>query len=628
MSCADRDDLLNALVDGQLAGEARAEAEAHLRACDGCRAAFDALQAQHRELEAAFAPDRRRADRFAERLASRFGRPGWGARALQIAGTLAAGVLLGVFLRPAAPPPPPPPATADARERAAWEALQQVHALGHRNPLDRAAFVAGCFEIEKKHPGTAAAEAAKHASAAFAVHVCAGPGDEKAVVAELRRRLDEAVAAAQADLRLRDEVDRELARLDEALAAPSAREQFAELFRRLEEARPRRAEPRWTSEIDRRRTLAEARLAEQGGACAALAKAAEPAEARRQRERVAAWGLPDALTRFDREVGAIPEPPKEKEPPKDAPPAPPPSVLVQAVVGKMMVKGPEPKAGERLPLPAFLATQEDALCSLQTAAGDVVRMNGDTHLELARDGGLVLRRGELFVRGAAALHAGGRTVAAKGAAFEVSVRDTAGQVKGPGRRILRVTLLRGELAVDGKAVAPGETLRIVDGRPEPAGPAEEVGLAAAWMLPLLRLRAEDAAELQQRAEALVLQVDDPRFGKASELGLRRMGADAAPPLLRVLGQVKGVDAALRRKAAALLADLAGPEQASSLVDLLRDREPEVRAQAARGLERLTGQTLGQPRTVWSGSGYERGAQAWETWIERNTPAWGAPVPRK
>ena len=619
MSCAEREDRLNALLDDQLPREARAEMEAHLHDCAGCRASFDALQAQHRELAAAFAPARRDAERSAERLAARFGRSGWGFRAAWVAAGVAAGVLLAVLVRPTPPPSLPPPSP-DVRERAAWEALQQAHAFGHQNPLDRDGFLGRCFEVEKKHPGTAAAEAARSAASTFVAHFCAKPGDEKDALAALRRQLEEAVAAAQTDLRLRDEIDRELARLDEALGESAAREQFSEAFRRLDEARARRAEGRWTSEVDRRRVLLETRVAQQGGACAAAAKLAEPDEAKRQRERVAAWGVADALTRFDREVGPIPERPKEA--------APPPSVLVRARVGDMMVKGPEPKVGERLPLPVYLATRDGALCSLETAAGDVVRMNADTRLEIARDGALTLDAGELHVRGSAVLRAGGQAVEAKAAVVEVSVQDTSGQVKGPGRRVVRVTAVRGEVAVAGRALPAGQTLRVVDGRPEPAGPSEETELASAWMLPLLRGRAEDEVELRQRAWGLVMQVDDPRTGKAAELALRRMGSDAGPALAQVLGQVKGVEAALRRRAAALLADLAGPERAPGLVRLLRDPDPAVRAEAARGLERLTGQTLGLARTVWSGSGHERGAQAWEAWLERNAPAWGAPVPRK
>jgi HEAT repeat protein len=191
---------------------------------------------------------------------------------------------------------------------------------------------------------------------------------------------------------------------------------------------------------------------------------------------------------------------------------------------------------------------------------------------------------------------------------------------------VRVTLFRGELQLDGRPLAPGDAARVVDGRAEPAGPAEDGGLSTSWMLPLLRLRAEDGVELRQRAQALALQIDDPRIGRASELALRRMGADAAPALLQLMGQVRGVESAMRRRAAVLLADLAGPEHASRLARLLRDRVPEVRAEAARGLERLTGQTLGLDRSVWAGAGHERGAQAWDAWLDRHAPAWGSPGP--
>jgi hypothetical protein len=72
MNCNDVQNQLNAWIDGEadLSPEARAEFEAHLKACAPCGAAADELERQHTCLRAAFAPPRAAAASLAQRVAA------------------------------------------------------------------------------------------------------------------------------------------------------------------------------------------------------------------------------------------------------------------------------------------------------------------------------------------------------------------------------------------------------------------------------------------------------------------------------------------------------------------------------------------------------------------------------
>lgn len=592
MSCG-RDEALNALIDGQLRGEARAELEGHLAGCEPCRSRRDALDALRRDLESAFAPDGGAAAALAERIATSYEKPARSWRPYALAAlAAAAGFLVAVLLRRE------PPAV---DQRPAWEALEAVHAYGHQHPTDSAGFVARCGEIAKAWPNTDAARAARKAAASYAAHRCASPDEDPALaMAALRREISTALAAA----RTREDVDAALARLDVELNAPLSKERFAEARELLEAARARRPEPRWAKEVARRQGLLEARIEAGAAACLAAAKA-DPAGARVQRDRVAAWGVGDLLARFDREV--------KIEEPKPPAPAVEKGLLTRAVRGELMVKGPEPKPGQRVAPPLFVATREGALCAFETEGGDVLRVNETTRLMIEDKKPIALHEGELFVaaKGAVEIDCDGKKIRAKGATFEVSHRDLARMVKGPGRTQLRVLVLRGEVEVEGRKVSAGEMCAAVNGVFEPVGPAEDGVLETRWTHPLL-----DAAELRARASRLSMLLHDPRLGPAAERALRTMGSPAAAAMLPRLLNAKEESGRLKTMAA-LIADLAGPELVSEMIDRLGGTDAAVRTELARGLKRLTGQTMGPARSLW------------EAWLEKDPLPWGGePRPKK
>jgi len=132
-------------------------------------------------------------------------------------------------------------------------------------------------------------------------------------------------------------------------------------------------------------------------------------------------------------------------------------------------------------------------------------------------------------------------------------------------------------------------------------------LATRWVHELLVLKGKDD-ELERRVLALLNEAagQDPY-----ESEIRALGEHAAPALLAALKE--GKDAARRRYASRILADLAGPALVPDLVALLRDPETEIRQSCARGLQRVTGQPHRADPAVWG------------AWYKDNEAVWGPQV---
>jgi predicted anti-sigma-YlaC factor YlaD len=94
--------LLAAYLDGELSGPQKFELDAHLHACDECRAASESLRLQDVSLRKAFAPHRRAASRVADRVVARLHAEHGPARGtspwLKLSAAAAAGFLLAVLV--------------------------------------------------------------------------------------------------------------------------------------------------------------------------------------------------------------------------------------------------------------------------------------------------------------------------------------------------------------------------------------------------------------------------------------------------------------------------------------------------------------------------------------------------
>jgi hypothetical protein len=123
MSCTQFQGQLSSYLDRELGPQERSGIEAHLGSCGDCQRTLEALQAQSRDLESAFAPLRAESDVLAGRIVTALRAeptPPAALRWFPLAVAAAAGFLLaaGVFLAwPSGPSAPPPEQAAEEMKR-------------------------------------------------------------------------------------------------------------------------------------------------------------------------------------------------------------------------------------------------------------------------------------------------------------------------------------------------------------------------------------------------------------------------------------------------------------------------------------------------------------------------------
>ena len=107
--------------------------------------------------------------------------------------------------------------------------------------------------------------------------------------------------------------------------------------------------------------------------------------------------------------------------------------------------------------------------------------------------------------------------------------------------------------------------------------------------------------------------DDPY-----EEGFRNSGTACVPFLIGVLKVDPARHDYKRRIAAShLVAKMAVLKQAPELIGLLKDVEPDVRVNIARGLKRLAGDDLGHGDNYWKGDSRSAGEGKWAEWLKQN-----------
>ncbi len=105
-----------------------------------------------------------------------------------------------------------------------------------------------------------------------------------------------------------------------------------------------------------------------------------------------------------------------------------------------------------------------------------------------------------------------------------------------------------------------------------------------------------------------------------EHDIRALGDHCVLPLTRYIQSDRSQrDANKRRMAARIVADLAQPWSIGDLIQLLQDKDPEVRYQAALGLKRLTKQTFDREPAAWRQPWSSCAAtyKEWQDWWQQN-----------
>ena len=126
---------------------------------------------------------------------------------------------------------------------------------------------------------------------------------------------------------------------------------------------------------------------------------------------------------------------------------------------------------------------------------------------------------------------------------------------------------------------------------------------------------------------LPARVGESKMSLCYEQEIRGLGEYAALPLLRyVQFPLSKPNAAQRRAAMRILADIAPTWAIGDLIAILPDEDGEIRVDAARALERLTGLTMGRPSDDWRKpwDECEKSHRRWESWWEGNRSRFPAP----
>jgi len=196
------------------------------------------------------------------------------------------------------------------------------------------------------------------------------------------------------------------------------------------------------------------------------------------------------------------------------------------------------------------------------------------------------------------------------------------------RTVTTLAVMEGKLKTPSRKysqiVTAGYTCQLVDAQLNTPDPISNDTTLTAWVHELL-LRPKDAAEVQSRTSAVLSDLGQAKENDPCEAALRALGERAAPTVLAYLKiPASPIDAPRRRAAARVMADTAPATSAGDLAILLKDTEPEVRVQSARGLKRLSTQDLGFDEAFWRGAKFADGHKAWTDWLAKNGASLTAP----
>lgn len=287
------------------------------------------------------------------------------------------------------------------------------------------------------------------------------------------------------------------------------------------------------------------------------------------------------------------------------------------------------ETGGAVPIDARVRTGDGIRCEFQMADGSIVRLNQDSELRFAGSRHLELSSGQVWSGVAQnktpfTVSADPTTITADSTRFDVSkspektslvVFDGAARVKMIGTD-LRVT--------------SGQEMEVVAGRASQPRPVPDLSLAAQWIDELLMLKGRDNPELTQRIDDLLARLGEDKMQYLHEEEIRGLGDHCVLPLTRYIQSDRSArEPARRRTAAEILSDCAQPWCVPYLIELLSDRDGDVRAAAGRALVRVSHYDIGsddQWRTAPDSARAALIAQWQEWWARNKSHIPGAAVP--
>jgi ferric-dicitrate binding protein FerR (iron transport regulator) len=165
----------------------------------------------------------------------------------------------------------------------------------------------------------------------------------------------------------------------------------------------------------------------------------------------------------------------------------------------------------------------------------------------------------------------------------------------------------------------------------PRDPRPAVEAATQWMDEVLMRKNADDPEVAARINDLMAHLGQEKLEVFGSNEIRALGDHCVVPLTRYIQSPRsGQDDFRRQEAARIIADVAQPWCTPYLIELLSDRDGEVRAAAADGLHRLTGTYLGRPLEYWRSGLHtdnEEAVRKWKQWWDEHKDRYPA-VPQQ
>lgn len=282
-------------------------------------------------------------------------------------------------------------------------------------------------------------------------------------------------------------------------------------------------------------------------------------------------------------------------------------------------------SNSRQPEGCYLRTMEDGQCEVVCPTGGLVRLDTGTEVQLASANALNVYRGKVWCRAPATQSLRVFTCPPDNAQSLAAAMqcEPAGTMQADlDEDESQMTVVA---AADGVEVISGDReLRLKKGERLRLS-AEELGVQRAydlavetsWMMPLLALRGGEDAEFSTRVSSMLADVGRSKIGYMHEQTLIDLGGPAALPLIAFLRSPESDQEPDRRLAAARIIRLTAPEESiPDLVELLGDREPEVRVASAEALQRLTAMDFGVEPEEWRTLGPEQrmALDQWRMWV--------------
>ncbi len=282
------------------------------------------------------------------------------------------------------------------------------------------------------------------------------------------------------------------------------------------------------------------------------------------------------------------------------------------------------KAGQRFEAGSRVRTKADLCCEIQTGDDSEIRLNGGTEVCFQNTRHLELASGQMMAHVAKhpipfQVDVAATTVTAVGTEFDLTCR--------PAETTLLV--LEGSTSVAGKGpnqiVSSGELAKIVNGQITEKNAADPLLLllTTRWVNEILVLKGRDNPELARRIDDILAQLGQLKGSFMDEQEIRGLGDRCLLPLSRYLQSPRCEGEAQRGRrqmAARILSDMALPWAIPELIELLDKDDPEVRFQAAKGLERLTSVNMGHRPEDWRRNSREimlPAIKSWQQWWRQN-----------